>query len=118
MLVLSAQLLYHNSKERTITTSSIYFTKHALQQMARRHITPEEVLYTLRFGEQVHRTGAVFFILRRRDIPREDRWNECCVKREGTVVVLEEDAVVTVYRNRSAYHDVRKKLKYQVPKTA
>jgi hypothetical protein len=107
-----------SSKERTITTESISLTKHAAQQMARRHISLEDVLYTLRFGTCLHRTGAVFFILRRRDIPLHDRWKECFAKREGTVILLEEDTIVTVYRNRAAYRDVRKKLKYQAPQIA
>jgi hypothetical protein len=82
--------------------------------MARRKITLDEVLYTVQFGHAVHRTGAVFFILRWRDIPLSDRWDERLTRREGTVVLVEEGAVVrTVYRNKSAYHDVRKKMKYR-----
>ncbi len=107
-------LLWFLNEEQSINSySGIYVTEHALGRMARRGITPDDLLYTLRFGKKEHRTGAVFFILRRRDIPVQDRRNERIAKRDGTVVLLEEDAIVTVYRKRSAHHDVRKKLKYR-----
>jgi hypothetical protein len=69
----------------------------------------------LRFGTQVHRTGVIFFFLRKRDIPIADRSNSRYAAKEGTVVLLTGDAeVITVYRNRSAYQGIRKKLKYRL----
>lgn len=48
-----------------------------------------------------------------------DRRNDAYAKLEGTtVLVADTGAVITVYRNRSAYRDILKKRKYQQPQAA
>lgn len=75
--------------------------------------------YVRRFGKPVHRTGVTFYILRKRDIPLEHRRNDVYAKLEGAVILVGDDGgVVTTYRNKRAYRQVRKKVKYRLPKAA
>ena len=77
-----------------------------------------EIHYVRHYGKPIHRTGVTFYVLRRRDIPvtnlREDRY----AKLEGAVVLVGEDEVITAYRNRAAYRQIRKKHKYRLPDAA
>lgn len=77
-----------------------------------------EVDYIRQFGKPVHRTGVTFYVLRRCDIPRDDRRIDRFAKLEGAVILVGENEVITVYRNRSAYRQVRKKHKYRLPAVA
>jgi len=61
-------------------------TSHALEQMERRRIDLRQVELALCWGLELHRAGAVFFVLRRRDIPYELRTDPAIRRAEGTTV--------------------------------
>ena len=65
----------------------------------------------------MHRTGAVFYFLAKRDIPRQDLVDTSKARLEGSVVMFdkEEKEIITVYRNRRAYKEIRRKAKYYRP---
>lgn len=81
---------------------------HALEQMTRRRIGWHDVDLALRFGKELHRAGAVFYVLRRCDLPKDLRRDPAAQRAEGTTVVVEHGIVSTVYRNRDVRHLKRK----------
>ncbi len=83
-------------------------TPHAIEQMKRRRIDLHQVELALCWGVELHRAGAVFFVLRGRDIPHELRTDPTIRRAEGTTVVLENGRISTVYRNRDIRHLLRK----------
>lgn len=83
-----------------------------LRRLTERRLTVAQVEYVLEHGHRINRTGIAFCVLRRRDIPAEDR--EQARRLENTVVLVNDDDVaITVYRNRNALRDIRRKSVYQ-----
>lgn len=81
---------------------------HARAQMTRRRIRGSEIDLTLRLGHELHAAGAVFYVLRKCDIPRDLRRDADVRRAEGTTVVMEGGRITTVYRNRDVRHLKRK----------
>ena len=82
-------------------------------RLAQRGISADGVRYVLEKGKPVHRAGVTHFILRRRDIPKGYLRDDRIAKLEGAVVLVHRDGtIVTIYRNRRAYHRTRIKSKY------
>lgn len=76
------------------------FTDHAHERMVRRRISRADVELAVGYGEEIHRAGATFCVLRFRDLPRELRRDPAARRAEGTTVVLYGGAIQTVYRSR------------------
>jgi hypothetical protein len=76
--------------------------------MTRRRIGWHDVDLALRFGKELHRAGAVFYVLRRCDLPKDLRRDPAAQRAEGTTVVVEHGVVSTAYRNRDVRHLKRK----------
>ena len=85
-------------------------SKHAVRRMSQRGITDEAIDFTLRWGKIYHRTGIVFFVLRQRDIRRSKRRDAKVQRWEGTTILMSEDMIVSVYKNRDI-SDIRRKGK-------
>jgi hypothetical protein len=107
-----------SSREWTIGEAfegiGVPFTIHARLRLAQRRLSAEEVEYVLEHGHRLRRTGVEFCVLRSRDIPPADR--RVAGHLEGTVVLVADDGVaVTVYRNRRALAEIRRKAKYRRP---
>jgi hypothetical protein len=90
----------------------VTLSEHASLRLAQRHLTLRHLAYVLAYGTEVSRTGAVFHILRRRDIDPADRQCDEIAKLEGVAVVIQGGHLITVYRNRRSYGDVQKKPKH------
>ena len=85
---------------------------HARKRMGQRCIRSERLGYVLAWGKVYDRAGATWYVLRRKDIPLEDRTNDQILKMVGVVVCVEADEVTTVYhRARPGLH-IRKKPKH------
>ncbi len=83
-------------------------TTHAVQRTAQRNISEQAILATLRYGKKVHRTGRVFFILRKKDVAMIPELESFA----GTTLLLGKDGtVITAYSNPNAYSVIRKKPK-------
>lgn len=82
---------------------SLAVTKHAQRRMSQRNISRSEIEFIVAYGKIRFAAGAVFFHLRKKDIPKEFRRNSDISRLEGTTVVASSDNgdVMTVYRNRS-----------------
>jgi hypothetical protein len=85
---------------------------HAHRRLAQRCRSVQAVDYVLEHGLRLRRTGVEFCFLRGRDIPPADR--RAVGYLEGTVVLIGDDGVaITVYRNRRALAEIRRKAKYR-----
>ena len=97
--------------------SMLHLSQHAVLRMAQRNISLHDLEYVLEHGGRVHKTGVEFYILRKRDIPQDDRKRSEIMRLEGTVVLTSfmEDGnpeIITMYRNKGAFRSVRSKAKY------
>lgn len=82
---------------------------HAARRMAQRNLDLGDLAIVFTFGRREHRTGATFYFLAERDIPAGlERRLERLV---GTTIVVEENVITTVYRNRRALRKIRRKPK-------
>jgi hypothetical protein len=97
--------------------STLNLSRHAVLRMAQRNISIEDLLYVLKHGERVHRTGVTMYILRKRDILQKDRRRSEITRLEGTAVLtgFSQDGkveVITIYRNKGSFRTFRGKKKY------
>lgn len=95
--------------------SSGMLSPHAVEQMTRRRIRQRDIELAIDLGYEHHAAGAVFYVLRRRDIPADLRSDPAVRRAEGTTVVIEGDQIATVYRNRSVRHLSRKPKRSRRP---
>lgn len=77
-------------------------TQHASWRMAQRNLSQQDVHFILRYGQKLHRAGAIIFYLRQRDIPPDKQADKSYARLEGTAVVTNRhfSRILTVYRNR------------------
>lgn len=83
--------------------------------MAQRGIRTEDIEYVYEHGHRVYSGGVLHLFLRKKDIPQPDRRKSNARKLEGTTILLsseEKAEVITVYRNKQALPQLRRKLKY------
>jgi hypothetical protein len=92
-----------------MTTWNLLVSEHAAQRMAQRNLDQEDITAVLRFGRVEYRTGAEFYFLGRRDLPKgtEQKFSRLV----GTTIIVEDGWVVTVYRNHRAISDIKRKPK-------
>lgn len=91
------------------------YSYHALCRAARRNVVPDAIDYVLTHGRHTRRTGVTFYFLGWRDMPKADRVRSWAARLEGTVVLVGPDGeIITVYRNRQAWHTIQRKLKYRI----
>jgi hypothetical protein len=79
-------------------------TNHAQLRMSQRNLTANEIEFVTTHGTLHMAADAVFFYLRRKDIPKEMRRQSVYSRLVGTTVVVGQDLVevITVYRNRKS----------------
>lgn len=83
-------------------------TDHAIRRTAQRNISEQAILATLHYGKKVHRTGRVFFVLRKKDVSKVPEIRSFA----GTTLLLGRDgAIITAYSNEKSYKVIRKKSK-------
>ena len=87
-------------------------TDHSARRCAQRGFHDKDVRYVFAHGRKIHRTGITFYFLGRKDIPREDWHQEEYRRMEGTtLLVAENGAILTVYKNRNALQSIKRKAK-------
>jgi len=79
-----------------------------------RHLAKVEVLYVLHFGRRLYNAGVLMVFLGKRDIPLGDQHDASVTRLEGTAVLVDASSglILTVYRNKAALKEHRKKPKY------
>jgi hypothetical protein len=84
-------------------------TRHAALRMAQRNVSLDDAGLVITFGTVEYRTRVEFCFLAQRDIPPgRERSLERLV---GTTVVVRDGRVETVYRNRKALPNIKRKPK-------
>jgi hypothetical protein len=86
----------------TTTQESYFVTDHARLRMEQRNLSAEDIAFILQHGSCLHRAGAIFYFLRRCDIPDDKQALDKYARLEGGTVVTSTHApvIVTIYRNR------------------
>lgn len=88
---------------------------HAQQRLAQRNLDESAIEYVLMHGRVIRRTGIRFYVLRARDIPRQDRRESAISRLIGTTILVSRDeTIITVYRNRRSLHTILRKHKQRV----
>lgn len=79
-----------------------YHTSHSSFRASQRHLSNEEIEYIKYFGSRIRNSGALFFYLRKRDLPVEDQHRDWANHLVGTALVMSKDgsSLLTVWRNR------------------
>ncbi len=96
-----------------ILQNHLSYSEHALTRIAQRGLSNSAIEYVIQHGQRYRRAGAIHCFLRKCDIPASDQGNDEYAKLEGTLVLLSRKGrtVITVYRNRKAMRQVRRKDK-------
>jgi hypothetical protein len=89
--------------------SKLKLSAHAWRRLAQRNLTVSDIVVALRYGRRIHRASADFFFLGAKDLP-SGRENELS-RLVGTTIVIEDNFIVTAYRNRRALAKVKRKAK-------
>jgi hypothetical protein len=94
--------------------TQLSFSDHADLRCVQRNLSEDEVNFVIQNGEMTRRTGAIFFLLRRRDIPKQYARDQRIARLVGTTVLVDKEwsVVITVYRNDEARKKDRRKSKY------
>jgi hypothetical protein len=87
-------------------------SEHARQRGAQSNLRASDMELVRRYGTLEHRTGVRFYILRRRDVERYREVEPRLAKLHDIVMIVASDnTVITVYRNKKALRDIRRKPK-------
>jgi len=95
---------------------------HAVERMAQRNLTCQNVEYVLRYGQKVRNAGAWLYFLGKKDIPGQDRSRDDITRLEGTGVICDDGEgpvdlkIITVVRNKNYLQKFCRKEKYDLRK--
>ncbi len=82
---------------------------HAWKRLAQRNLTLSDLLIAIDRGQKIYRAHACFYFLGLRNLPPGA---EPELKRlVGTTVVVENNEIVTAYRNKHATSKIKRKAK-------
>ena len=88
---------------------------HVRNRASQRGLPPGAIDYVIDHGTTFHRSGVIFYYLRKCDIPEQDLVYEQITRLEGTAVVVSKDKqqIITVWRNRDkGLKHIKRKPKY------
>jgi len=94
----------------------ITLTNHAKRRAAQRGIDERQIKFCIDYGDQFHKTGAMFFMVTRKCLKKLKQSFGAYMTRLDGIVVLgypESNAfiVTTVYKNHNAIKDIKRKSK-------
>jgi hypothetical protein len=91
---------------------SAQLSRHAKHRSAQSNLLAHDLELVRRYGVLERRTGVLFYFVRKRDVERYRGIEPRLVRLEGVVMIMSLDGVViTVYRNRNALKQIRRKPK-------
>lgn len=79
---------------------TILLSHHAHTRAAQRNLSQGDIDYILQHGRRHHAADAIFYFLRRRDIPDKDRRRMARLACTAIITNRERTAVITLWRNR------------------
>lgn len=98
----------------------VEISKHARHRGAQSNLCEYDLDLVRRYGVLERRTGVKFYFVGRREVERYRRVEPRLRKLHDLVVIIAGDdtTVITVYRNRHALRDIRRKSKVHLEKSA
>lgn len=99
--------------DRRASGISADLSAHARQRGAQSNLCASDMELVRRYGILEYRTGARFYVLRRREVERYREVEPRLAKLHDLVVIVSGDGttVITVYRNKKALREIRRKPK-------
>ena len=102
-------------------SSTFFLSKHAVLRIAQRNVSLEDLEYVIEHGKRINTTGITVYMLRKWDIPDDDRNRSEITRLEGTAVLTKvtqegDLKIITAYRNKSVFKALRCKAKYDARK--
>src|SRR5438045_9220932 len=82
---------------------------HAWKRLSQMNLTLSDLLIAIDRGQKIYRAHACFYFLGLRNLPRDA--NPELQRLVGTTVVVENNEIVTAYRNKHAAAKIRRKAK-------
>lgn len=91
---------------RPLDFTALVLTAHAAERQDERRLLDYQIEFALRWGTRLHRKGATFYHVRRKDQPA---WlDERHARRfYGTTLVVSDGVLVTAYRKLEGFHDLK-----------
>jgi hypothetical protein len=95
----------------------LQITRHAENRQAQRSLSLEDIRFVWEHGRRVRCAGALHIFLGKRDIPAERDVARRFDRLEGTTLVMDDTrdelVLITAYRNRRGFKQIRAKRKYE-----
>jgi hypothetical protein len=87
-------------------------TAHSALRQQERSLPDWQIEFALRWGTRLHRCGAIVCHVRRKDLPvwLEERHAR---KLEGVTAVVADGCLITAYRKRGGFHDLKRTPRYR-----
>ncbi len=103
----------HKMERVTDASEQTQLSSHAKQRGAQSNLRDHDLDLVLRYGVLEHRTGVRFYVMRKREVERYRLVEPRLAKLHDIVIIVSNDdgTVITVYRNRNALRDIRRKPK-------
>lgn len=87
-------------------------SRHAMHRGAQSNLCSDDLDLVRRYGVLQHRTGVCFYFVRKREVERYRGAEPRLAKLHDIVMIVANDGtVITIYRNRHALRDIRRKSK-------
>ena len=98
--------------------NKITLTNHARSRAAKRGINPDQIKLCIQYGEELYNGGVLFFFMSDKCLKRIKKIYGAYLSNMHGLVVLTNNndkslVVVTVYKNRNALRDLKRKNKYK-----
>ncbi|MDQ3927816.1 MAG: hypothetical protein M3328_01585 [Chloroflexota bacterium] len=99
--------------DREGSSASAELSDHARHRGAQSNLRASDMELVRQYGILEYRTGVRFYILRRRDVASYREVEPRLAKLHDLVMIVSGDGttVITVYRNRKALREIRRKPK-------
>jgi hypothetical protein len=93
--------------------AEVALSRHARQREAQSNLSDRDLELVRRYGVLEHRTGVRFYFVGRREVQRYRHVEPRIAKLHDIVLIVSSDGrmVITVYRNRNALKEIRRKSK-------
>lgn len=91
----------------------VALSRHARQREAQSNLSDHDLELVRRYGVLEHRTGVRFYFVGRREVERYRLVEPRLAKLHDLVLIVSSDdrTVITIYRNRNALKEIRRKSK-------
>ena len=98
------------------TNTQINYTKHSNIRMNQRGINKETISIALQISKKIYKQGLVYHIIKAENIPFDLPSSKKEKFKNLIVVATENNQIITCYKNKNGFKNIRKKNKYRSKK--